>query len=95
MHHAFEVLAASRPTAVNLFWALKRMRLQWESLAAYPPGAQADALLAQAHEIFEEDVRVNRAMGGHGAALLADGARVLTHCNAGPLRPRATARRSA
>jgi methylthioribose-1-phosphate isomerase len=61
------------------------MRLQWESLAAYPPGAQADALLAQAHEIFEEDVRVNRAMGGHGAALLADGARVLTHCNAGAL----------
>ncbi len=47
--HGFEVLAASRPTAVNLFWALKRMRLQWESLAAYPAAAQADALLAQAH----------------------------------------------
>jgi methylthioribose-1-phosphate isomerase len=85
MHHGFEVLAASRPTAVNLFWALRRMRLQWESLAAYPTGAQADALLAQAHEIFEEDIRVNRAMGRHGAALLADGARVLTHCNAGAL----------
>jgi methylthioribose-1-phosphate isomerase len=85
MHHSFEVLAASRPTAVNLFWALKRMRLQWESLASYPPGAQADALLAQAHEIFEEDIRVNRALGDHGAALLADGARVLTHCNAGAL----------
>jgi methylthioribose-1-phosphate isomerase len=85
MHHGFDVLAASRPTAVNLFWALKRMRLQWESLAAYPPGAQADALLAQAHEIFEEDIRFNRAMGNHGAALLADGARVLTHCNAGAL----------
>lgn len=85
MRHSFEVLAASRPTAVNLFWALKRMRLQWESLAAYPPGAQADALLAQAHEILVEDIRVNRAMGEHGAALLADGARVLTHCNAGAL----------
>jgi len=85
MHRSFEVLAASRPTAVNLFWALKRMRLQWESLAAYPTGAQADALLAQAHEIFAEDIRVNRAMGEHGAALLADGARVLTHCNAGAL----------
>jgi methylthioribose-1-phosphate isomerase len=85
MHRAFEVLAASRPTAVNLFWALKRMRLQWESLAAYPPAAQADALLAQAHEIFAEDIRVNRALGAHGAALLADGARVLTHCNAGAL----------
>ncbi len=85
MQHAFEVLAASRPTAVNLFWALKRMRLQWESLAAYPAGAQADALLAQAHEILAEDLRVNRALGAHGAALLADGARVLTHCNAGAL----------
>ena len=85
MHRGFEVLAASRPTAVNLFWALKRMRLQWESLAAYPASAQADALLAQAHEIFAEDIRTNRAMGEHGAALLADGARVLTHCNAGAL----------
>ena len=85
MRRGFEVLAASRPTAVNLFWALKRMRLQWESLAAYPAAAQADALLAQAHEIFAEDVRTNRALGEHGAALLADGARVLTHCNAGAL----------
>ena len=85
MQRGFEVLAASRPTAVNLFWALKRMRLQWESLAAYPAAAQADALLAQAHEIFAEDVRTNRALGEHGAALLADGARVLTHCNAGAL----------
>ena len=85
MQRGFEVVAASRPTAVNLFWALKRMRLQWESLAAYPAAAQADALLAQAHEIFAEDVRTNRALGEHGAALLADGARVLTHCNAGAL----------
>jgi methylthioribose-1-phosphate isomerase len=85
MHRAFDVLAASRPTAVNLFWALKRMRLQWESLAAYPAAAQADALLAQAQEILAEDVQANRVMGAHGAALLADGARVLTHCNAGAL----------
>ena len=85
MQRGFDVLAASRPTAVNLFWALKRMRLQWESLSAYPAAAQADALLAQAHEIFEEDIRANRALGEHGAALLADGARVLTHCNAGAL----------
>ncbi len=85
MQRGFDVLAASRPTAVNLFWALRRMRLQWESLASYPAGAQADALLAQAQEIFDEDIRVNRAMGEHGAALLADGARVLTHCNAGAL----------
>ena len=85
MQHSFDVLAASRPTAVNLFWALGRMRTRWVSLSAYPAAAQADALLAQAHEILAEDIRVNRAMGEHGAALLADGARVLTHCNAGAL----------
>jgi methylthioribose-1-phosphate isomerase len=85
MERAFDVLAASRPTAVNLFWALARMRTRWQSLVSQPMPAQAQALLDEAHEIFAEDVRVNRAMGEHGAALLADGARVLTHCNAGAL----------
>lgn len=85
MERAFEVLAASRPTAVNLFWALARIRTRWQSLASQSVPAQADALLAEAHEILAEDIRVNRAMGEHGAALLADGARVLTHCNAGAL----------
>jgi len=85
LEHAFAVLAASRPTAVNLFWALRRMREGWEAVAAQPVEAQAQALLALAHEILAEDVRVNRALGEHGAALLADGARVLTHCNAGAL----------
>jgi methylthioribose-1-phosphate isomerase len=85
MERGFEVLAASRPTAVNLFWALARMRTRWQSLAALPVAAQAQALLGEAHEILAEDIRVNRAMGEYGAALLADGARVLTHCNAGAL----------
>jgi methylthioribose-1-phosphate isomerase len=85
MERAFAVLAASRPTAVNLFWSLARMRMRWQSVASQPPAAQAEALLAEAHEILAEDLRVNRAMGEHGAALLADGARVLTHCNAGAL----------
>ncbi len=85
LERGFEILAASRPTAVNLFWALKRMRTRWESLSDRPVAAQADALLAEAHEILAEDIRVNRALGEHGAALLADGARVLTHCNAGAL----------
>ena len=85
MEHAFDALAASRPTAVNLFWALARMRRRWQSLASQPAAVQADALLAEAHDIVAEDIRVNRAMGEHGAALLADGARVLTHCNAGAL----------
>ena len=85
VERAFAVLAASRPTAVNLFWALRRMRMRWQSIAAQPAASQAQALLDEAHEIFAEDIRVNRAMGEHGAALLADGARVLTHCNAGAL----------
>ena len=85
MERAFTVLAASRPTAVNLFWALRRMRAHREEVAARPVAEQAAALLALAHEILAEDVRVNRALGEHGAALLADGARVLTHCNAGAL----------
>jgi methylthioribose-1-phosphate isomerase len=85
LNAAFEILAASRPTAVNLFWALKRMRSVWDAIAASAPQAIADRLLAEAHEILAEDIRINRAMGAHGAALLPDGARVLTHCNAGAL----------
>jgi methylthioribose-1-phosphate isomerase len=85
METGFSVLAASRPTAVNLFWALQRMREVWQSLAAQTPQHIAQRLLAEAHEILAEDIRVNKAMGAHGAALLPDGARVLTHCNAGAL----------
>ncbi|GAB1235450.1 S-methyl-5-thioribose-1-phosphate isomerase [Ferrigenium sp. UT5] len=81
----FTVLAASRPTAVNLFWALQRMRKVWESVAAHTPQRIAQCLLAEAHEMLAEDIRINKAMGANGAALLADGARVLTHCNAGAL----------
>jgi len=85
MDKAFDVLAASRPTAVNLFWALKRMRAVWETVKDQPVGAIADRLLAEAHEVTAEDIRINRAMGAFGAELLPDGARVLTHCNAGAL----------
>ena len=85
MEHAIEILAASRPTAVNLFWALKRMRAVWGSLHAHSPGEIADSLLQEAHEVLAEDIRINRKMGAFGAELLADGARVLTHCNAGAL----------
>jgi len=74
----FEVLARSRPTAVNLFWALERMRT---ALAARGAGA----LEAEALAIFEEDLAVNRAIGAQGAPLVPDGARVMTHCNAGAL----------
>jgi methylthioribose-1-phosphate isomerase len=80
-----EVLAASRPTAVNLFWALRRMREAWQDVAAQSARQISQHLLATAHEIMAEDIRVNQAMGAHGAQLLPDGARVLTHCNAGSL----------
>ena len=82
------LLAASRPTAVNLFWALERMRARRAAHSARDagsPAALAQALLAEAKIIHEDDVRINREMGAFGAMLLADGARVLTHCNAGAL----------
>jgi methylthioribose-1-phosphate isomerase len=81
---ALEILGASRPTAVNLFWALTKMRAVW-LVGDSAPQASADRLLAAAHEIFAADVAANRRMGEYGAALVADGATVLTHCNAGAL----------
>lgn len=85
MERAFQLLADSRPTAVNLFWALDRMRRKWGEHRAGDAKAIAAALLDEAHVIADEDVRLNRRMGEHGAALLSDGMRVLTHCNAGAL----------
>ncbi len=82
---AFGVLAASRPTAVNLFWALARMRAVHEALAGSPPIHAASKLLEEAHAILAADVAANEAMGRHGAALVPDGATILTHCNAGAL----------
>jgi methylthioribose-1-phosphate isomerase len=69
---AYDVLAKSRPTAVNLFWALGRMR-------------KAKDLRAEAEAIFAEDLAANRAMGAHGAQLIPEKARVMTHSNAGAL----------
>jgi len=82
---AVETLAASRPTAVNLFWALERMKgiLRAEADSAGP--AFAERLLTEAHAITREDLENNRKMGAFGAELLRDGMTVLTHCNAGAL----------
>ena len=85
MEAGFTMLAQSRPTAVNLFWALQRMRKVWEGVATQTPKMISQRLLVEAHEILVEDIRINRTMGAHGAALLKNGARVLTHCNAGAL----------
>ncbi len=85
LNTAFRVLAASRPTAVNLFWALSRMRDAWEAAADSIPAQTATRLLAAAHAIFTDDVAANRRMGQYGAELVKDGASILTHCNAGAL----------
>ena len=78
-------LAATRPTAVNLFWAIERMRRRFEALAAAGGTALRDALLAEALAIQQEDLEACRRMGDLGAELLPPQARVLTHCNAGAL----------
>jgi methylthioribose-1-phosphate isomerase len=85
IERAFETLAKSRPTAVNLFWALDRMRARLQVTQRGNTAEIAAALLTEAHAISSEDIRLNRIMGRHGSALLADGAQVLTHCNAGAL----------
>ena len=81
-----EYLAGSRPTAVNLFWALDRLKRKAASLRGKASPQQiADALLEEAQAIHEEDRQICRDIGRHGAELLADGQGVLTHCNAGGL----------
>ncbi len=78
-------LAATRPTAVNLFWALERMERAVRENPALTPPQMCDSLLAEAQAIREEDIAMCRALGRHGARLIPDGARILTHCNAGAL----------
>jgi methylthioribose-1-phosphate isomerase len=81
------VLAATRPTAVNLFWAIERMKKRYRDLraGAAGPAAISTALVGEALEIQRDDIEINKAIGRHGAALLPPGAGVMTHCNAGAL----------
>jgi methylthioribose-1-phosphate isomerase len=85
LNEVCDYLATSRPTAVNLFWALDRMRTKALSLRGSLPHEVAKALLVEAQTIEAEDRQMCRAIGRHGAALLQDGQGVLTHCNAGGL----------
>ncbi len=81
-------LAATRPTAVNLFWAIERMRRRFLSLAADPAmtiKAIKTAMVEEALAMYEEDIAACRAMGRHGAPLMPQSGGVLTHCNAGAL----------
>lgn len=82
---ALERLARTRPTAVNLFGALKRMRAVFESASSLDGAALADRLLDEAVRIHEADIEANRRMGAYGADLLPQDAVVLTHCNAGAI----------
>ena len=82
---AAELLGATRPTAVNLFWALDRMLRVARSLAQATVPEIRDGLLVEAQRIADEDVEINKRMGAHGATLVQDGFNILTHCNAGAL----------
>ena len=85
LEQAAETLRATRPTAVNLFWAIERM-LQAARASSQPTAAGVTQdLIAEAQRIADEDVEINKRMGAHGAALIEDGFRILTHCNAGAL----------
>lgn len=81
---AFDGLAATRPTAVNLFWALDRLQRQVASATAAGEDL-GEALLSEAQAIHAEDLAMCQAMGDHGAALLPANVRLLTHCNTGSL----------
>jgi len=85
LEDAIKGLGATRPTAVNLFWALERMRRTAHAGQGLSLAAIRERLADEAMAILEEDLAANRAMGAHGAALVPDGARILTHCNAGAL----------
>jgi len=78
-------LASTRPTAVNLFWGIDRMKRVYGSVRHLPVDQIRDRLIAEAKLVREEDIEINKAIGRHGAPLVPDGGTVLTHCNAGAL----------
>jgi methylthioribose-1-phosphate isomerase len=82
-----DLMGQTRPTAVNLFWAIERMRAHFyrEKTRTQDVEELKKSLVAEALKIFQEDIEANRAIGRYGAELIADGNTVLTHCNAGAL----------
>ena len=85
MERAGRMLRSTRPTAVNLGWAINRMLGVFGRFAGQSPDEVRDALLAEARRIHAEDIEANRLIGRNGAELLPQGARVLTICNTGAL----------
>ncbi|MBV9154784.1 MAG: S-methyl-5-thioribose-1-phosphate isomerase [Acidobacteriaceae bacterium] len=80
-----ETLAGTRPTAVNLFWAIERMRQLYSSIRQLNLSEIRARLIKEAQKIRDEDIAINEAIGRYGAPLVPDGRTVLTHCNAGAL----------
>ena len=81
----FETIRQTRPTAVNLFWAIRRMTEKFESLRNRPVAEIQQALIEESQRMHAEDIAANQAMGRHGATLMPAEGGVLTHCNAGAL----------
>jgi methylthioribose-1-phosphate isomerase len=80
-----ETIRETRPTAVNLFWAIRRMQDKFDTLRARPISQIRQALVEEAQRMHAEDIAANKAMGRHGATLLPATGGILTHCNAGAL----------
>jgi len=80
-----EVLAATRPTAVNLFWGIRRMKDKFAQLGGLPVRQIKQELVAEAQRMLLEDIAANETMGKYGAVLLPASGGILTHCNAGAL----------
>ena len=80
-----ETLASTRPTAVNLFWGIERMKRVRASMGAASLKEIRARLVEEALRVYAEDIAINEAIGAHGGPLVPDGKTVLTHCNAGAL----------
>ena len=80
-----KIIGETRPTAVNLFWAIRRMTAKLETLRSRPVAQIKEALIEEAQRMHAEDIAANQAMGKHGATLMPASGGVLTHCNAGAL----------
>ena len=83
--HICEGMGETRPTAVNLFWAIRRMQDKFEQCSELPIDKIRRELIAEAQRMYVEDLAANEAMSKHGATLLPSSGTVLTHCNAGAL----------
>jgi methylthioribose-1-phosphate isomerase len=85
LDHISEVIGQTRPTAVNLFWAIQRMKEKFERLRIRPLAQIKHEMVEEAKRMHAEDIAANQAMGRYGATLLPSEGSVLTHCNAGAL----------